>query len=85
MTSGMVSPLGVGAAQSWNRLIDGHSGIKSLANDQEYSQLPPMLCGTVPRGSDGFDPEKAVGRHMARVHSKALQFAVAAVRCYSSS
>lgn len=56
---GMISPLGCGVNASWNRLLDGRSGISPITRF-DTSELPIKAAGTVPDiASDtefGFDP-----------------------------
>jgi 3-oxoacyl-[acyl-carrier-protein] synthase II len=59
---GMVSPLGVGVADTWSRLIGGESGIRRIENF-DVSDLPAKIAGQVPRGeaSEGrFNPDDYV-------------------------
>ncbi|TID14683.1 ketoacyl synthase domain-containing protein [Venturia nashicola] len=47
---GAVTPLGIGVRRSWNRLIEGHGGIRSLGNDGRFDDLPSRVAATVPSG-----------------------------------
>ena len=77
---GAISALGVGMRPCWERLLAGGSGVRSLAEEEGYGELPPMLAALVPRGAEGFEPQRDVGAHMARVHNTALQYAAVAAR-----
>jgi 3-oxoacyl-[acyl-carrier-protein] synthase II len=57
---GLVTPLGCGIEQTWQRLIAGQSGIKHVEKF-DVSDLPCKIAGQVPRGdgSDGsFNPDQ---------------------------
>jgi 3-oxoacyl-[acyl-carrier-protein] synthase II len=54
---GVISPLGVGVAHVWSRLIAGASGIISLTGQDapehlrgRFDHLPSTIAGVVPRG-----------------------------------
>jgi 3-oxoacyl-[acyl-carrier-protein] synthase II len=47
---GMVSPLGVGVKNNWERLINGESGIRGIQSF-DVSDLPSKIAGEVPRGN----------------------------------
>jgi hypothetical protein len=49
LSAGCVTPLGVGAEESWRQLLAGGCGIKSLEGE-EYQNLPTNLAACVPRG-----------------------------------
>ncbi len=48
---GVCCPLGVGARHVWRRLLEGHSGIISLPNSDQFEGLPCQVAGLVPKGS----------------------------------
>ena len=52
---GLVTSLGVGLENNWDRLIAGHSGIRAI-NNFDVSDLPAKIAGQVPKGasSDGL-------------------------------
>ena len=59
---GLVTSLGVGLENNWDRLIAGHSGISAI-NNFDVSDLPAKIAGQVPKGdsSDGlFDADEWV-------------------------
>ena len=49
---GVCCPLGTGVPLVWKRLLDGHSGITSIANRADFEQIPAKIAGLVPRGSN---------------------------------
>ena len=51
---GMVSPLGSGVDPCWQRLINGHSGIRQI-NRLDASIYKTHFAGQVPRKSEGYD------------------------------
>ncbi|KAH9898875.1 putative 3-oxoacyl--synthase [Xylariomycetidae sp. FL2044] len=81
---GAVTPLGVGARLTWNRLIAGHSGIRSLAalQDQKpWRDLTSTVAGLVPKSasSDGqWRPDDWLSATDQRRMSTFAQYAVAA-------
>jgi 3-oxoacyl-[acyl-carrier-protein] synthase II len=46
---GLVTPLGLGLARVWNRLIESESGIRAIQSF-DVSDLPSRVAGQVPRG-----------------------------------
>ncbi|MGH6980235.1 MAG: beta-ketoacyl synthase N-terminal-like domain-containing protein, partial [Stellaceae bacterium] len=46
---GMITPLGVGVGNVWQRLIAGQSGIRAI-QDFDVSDLTAKIAGQVPRG-----------------------------------
>lgn len=40
-----------GARRSWNRLIEGQCGIRSLCEDERFNALPSRIAATVPLGN----------------------------------
>ncbi|MDR3515480.1 MAG: beta-ketoacyl-ACP synthase II [Azospirillaceae bacterium] len=59
---GLVTPLGAGVRNNWERLTNGESGIKAVTSF-DVSDLPAKIAGQVPRGTDAgcFDAEAIVG------------------------
>lgn len=45
---GMTTPLGVGVAASWRRLLDGQSGIRSLRDRPGFDRLPSQVAAWLP-------------------------------------
>jgi len=57
---GLVSPLACGVKHSWERLLNGQSGIRKI-DHFEVSDLPAKIAGLVPAGKaadGGFDPDE---------------------------
>ncbi|MFI8210332.1 beta-ketoacyl-[acyl-carrier-protein] synthase family protein [Streptomyces werraensis] len=71
---GAVTPLGVGAGELWDGLLEGRHGIRELT-DPEFDGLPVRTAGTVP-----VDPASLLPRQAARRMNRAAQFAVLAAR-----
>ncbi|HEU4974427.1 MAG TPA: beta-ketoacyl-ACP synthase II [Baekduia sp.] len=72
---GAVSPLGLTAAETWQGLIDGRSGIGPIRSF-DASALAVRIAGEV----DGFDPQALLGDKRARRTARFSQLAVAAAR-----
>ncbi len=72
---GAVTPLGLGAAETWERLVKGESGIGQLTFF-DSSDFPVHIAGEV----RGFDPEEYMDRRQARRMARFTQFAVASAR-----
>ena len=49
---GLVTPLATGVKQTWNRLIEGQSGIRTTEGF-DISDLPSKIAGQVPQGDGG--------------------------------
>ncbi|MBS0234911.1 MAG: beta-ketoacyl-ACP synthase II [Proteobacteria bacterium] len=79
---GVVSPLGVGGAASWERLVSGRSGLRRL----DESVVPDVDCkvaGVVPDIAEdphGFDLAAAIPVKDRRKMDRFIQFAVEASR-----
>lgn len=60
---GMVSPLANGVAATWERLLDGQSGINRIETF-DVSDIPAKIGGQVPRGTGAgeFDADTVVPR-----------------------
>lgn len=54
----MVTPLGVGVAHNWDRILNGASGLRAIEHF-EVSDLTSRVAGLVPRGDEpgAFDPD----------------------------
>ncbi|KAF2675553.1 3-oxoacyl-synthase 2 [Microthyrium microscopicum] len=78
---GAVTPLGVGAKQSWTRLINGQSGIVSLGD--RFNAIPSRVAGLVPQGakSDGkWNAEERLDKGDARKMALFAQYAYTAAQ-----
>ncbi|WP_327414080.1 beta-ketoacyl-[acyl-carrier-protein] synthase family protein [Streptomyces sp. NBC_01233] len=71
---GAVSPLGVGAADMWQGLMQGRSGVRALEGP-EFADLPVRIAATVTA-----DPTQWIPPARARRMNRASQFAVLAAR-----
>ena len=80
---GIVSPLGVGVENVWQRLIQGQSGIRRLA-DSLVPDVPCKVGGLVPSAEDdhqaGFDPAVYVDRKAQKKMDRFTLFAIAAAK-----
>ena len=77
---GLVSPLGVGVAYAWQRLISGESGIGPITRF-EPSHLPARIAGEVPVGlreSGGYSVEEWVDVKEQRKMEPFIAYALAA-------
>ena len=70
---GMVSPVGLDVASSWDALISGKTGIDYITQF-DASQYATRIAGEV----KGFDPTRYINRKEARHMDRFTQFAVAA-------
>jgi 3-oxoacyl-[acyl-carrier-protein] synthase II len=79
---GMVSPLACGVETTWQRLINGQSGVKRIETF-DVSDLPSRIAGIVPRGdgSDGtFNPDQWMEPKEQRKVDQFIIFAMCAAR-----
>jgi 3-oxoacyl-[acyl-carrier-protein] synthase II len=78
---GVVSPLGVGVAIAWKRLVAGASGVRVLP-DSVVANLPAKIGGTVPDltndAEGGFDPDRYILPKDQKKMDRFIQFAMAA-------
>ncbi|MBT8766588.1 beta-ketoacyl-ACP synthase II [Metapseudomonas boanensis] len=76
---GAVSPLGVGVECSWERLLQGKSGVRQI---EPFGELPVRIAGTVPDKKDdseaGLDANQFVEPKEARRMDRFILFALAA-------
>ncbi|KAI4274831.1 MAG: hypothetical protein LQ337_003643 [Flavoplaca oasis] len=81
---GAVTPLGLGAQRSWNRLIDGHCGLVSLKDrGNAFLQQQCQVAGLVPEGKKGDQIRKAsdcLTKDEERRTSKFMQYAIVAAQ-----
>lgn len=79
---GLVTPLGCGVGNVWERLLNSESGIRSI--DQfDVSDIPSKIGGTVPRGAkeDGnFNPDDYVPRKDQRKMDEFIILALTAAQ-----
>jgi 3-oxoacyl-[acyl-carrier-protein] synthase II len=76
---GLVTPLACGVENSWNKLINGKSGIKNI-NSFDVSDLPVKIGGMVPRGDEehSFNPDNFIPPKDQRKMDNFIQFGLAA-------
>jgi 3-oxoacyl-[acyl-carrier-protein] synthase II len=77
---GLVTPLGVGAENVWQRLLQGQSGIRGIQNF-DVSDLPAKIAGQLPRGetaSGCFNADDWVPPKEQRKMDEFIIFAMAA-------
>jgi len=72
---GVVSPLGNSIPEVWSALLNGESGVSSVAD-----QLGPKYVSTIAGTVKSFDPVALFGRRDAGRMARFTQFAVAAAR-----
>ncbi|KAJ2059195.1 Mitochondrial beta-keto-acyl synthase [Coemansia sp. S146] len=84
---GIVSPLGVGVRHSWQNLLAGKSGIRSLVSEFPgvgYESLPSQIAGIVPRTggvADGsFDASEWLEAGDSKRMATFTQYAMCAAR-----
>lgn len=83
---GAISPLGVGAHRTWQRLLAGQSGIVDVSAVEpqiQWKGLPSSVAGVVPSGSAGkadgrWGPSDWLEAGEQRRMSRFAQYAVAA-------
>lgn len=81
---GAVTPLGIGARHTWNRLLGSHNGIVSVSILQprsQWAELPSRVAGLVPTGSASEGKWQAsdwIGKGEERRMAKFAQYAIAA-------
>lgn len=69
---GMISPLGIGIEQNWNRLMAGESGIGPITRF-DTEDFPTKIAGEV----KDFDPTQWIGKKISRQMDRFIEFAVA--------
>jgi 3-oxoacyl-[acyl-carrier-protein] synthase II len=78
---GLVSPLGCGLDQVWQRLVAGHSGLRTLP-ESLVPDVASKIAGIVPSKADdieaGFDAGKSISFKDERRMDRFIQFAVVA-------
>ncbi|HYE52205.1 MAG TPA: beta-ketoacyl synthase N-terminal-like domain-containing protein, partial [Azospirillaceae bacterium] len=77
---GLVTPLGVGVKNNWERLIAGQSGIGAIQNF-DVSDLPCKVAGQVPRGDTAsglFNPDDFVSPKDQKKIDEFIVYAIAA-------
>src|SRR6266508_2285644 len=70
---GTLSPMGLDAASTWQALLDGHSGIDTIAAF-DPTPYPVRIAGEV----RGLEPDTVVSRKDARRMDRGVLFAIAA-------
>ncbi len=77
---GMVTPLGSGVKATWERLIDGQSGVRAIQSF-DVADLPSKIAGQVPKGDQSaglFNPDDWVPPSERRKMGEFVLYAVAA-------
>jgi 3-oxoacyl-[acyl-carrier-protein] synthase II len=77
---GLVSPLGIGIKNNWERLVAGESGVRAIQSF-DVSDLPSKIAGQVPRGdtaSGSFDANRWVPPKDQKKMDTFILFAMAA-------
>lgn len=78
---GAVTPMGSGVDRSWERLLDGRSGLRRLSDDV-VGDLSAKVGGVVPSIEDdpegGFDPDRVLAPKDQRKVDRFILFAMAA-------
>ncbi|HVT57241.1 MAG TPA: beta-ketoacyl-ACP synthase II [Thermoanaerobaculia bacterium] len=72
---GLVSPLGVGTAPTWDGLLQGKSGVGTITHF-DASEYPSRIAGEV----KGFDPRNYVDKKDVKKSDLFIHFALAASR-----
>ena len=72
---GAITPLGLSAADTWQGLISGDSGVGPITHF-DPADLPVRIAAEV----KGFDPDRVLGTKRARRSARFSQLAVAAAR-----
>ncbi|EPY50499.1 3-oxoacyl-[acyl-carrier-protein]-synthase [Schizosaccharomyces cryophilus OY26] len=77
---GAVTPLGCGVKRTWEKLLQGRSGIVSLKNKPGFESLPSQVAGLVPRGTNEgeWNPLTCIDQSKLRETATFTQFALAA-------
>ncbi|PWT91376.1 MAG: beta-ketoacyl-[acyl-carrier-protein] synthase II [Acidobacteria bacterium] len=70
---GMVSPLGIGTAENWNRLIEGQSGI-GLITRFDTTEYTSKIAGEV----KNFDPANWIPKKEIKKMDRFIHYAIAA-------
>jgi len=76
---GLVTPLACGVEASWQRLIGGESGLRTISHF-DVSDLPARVAGQVPRGeaAHAFRPDEWVAPKEQKKMDDFILFAIAA-------
>lgn len=76
---GMVSPLGNGVGRSWDGLISGKSGVRSIEHF-DVSDIPAKVAAMIPRGEGkgDFNPDSILSPKEQRKVSDFILYAIAA-------
>jgi 3-oxoacyl-[acyl-carrier-protein] synthase II len=79
---GLVTPLGIGNENVWNRLVAGESGVRGIQSF-DVSDLPAKIAGQVPRGDKAsglFNPDDWVPPKEQRKMDEFIVFALSAAQ-----
>ena len=73
--TGAISPVGIGSAATWDGLVSGRSGIRTIQS-WDVSRTEVKIAGEV----DGFNPKDFMDFKLAKRMDRFAQFAVASAR-----
>ncbi|MGD9172435.1 MAG: beta-ketoacyl synthase N-terminal-like domain-containing protein, partial [Candidatus Thiodiazotropha sp.] len=80
---GIISPLGCGVEQVWQRLTQGQSGVR-LIDRFEVDEFPIRIAGLVPDVADdpqaGFDPDSVIEKKERKKIGLFTLYALAAAK-----
>jgi len=74
---GLLTPLGTNVRESWERVVQGESGISAIESFP-VEDLACRIAGQVPRGQAGFDPGRFADKKELRRYGDFILYALAA-------
>lgn len=77
---GAVTPLGLNAISSWNKLLSGMCGITRIPDPQNYNKIPCQIAASIVRGTgpEEFNITNYVSKSESRTMSLSTVYAMAA-------